>query len=254
MNELELDDVYPTNAISEKKIAFKDGIRDGFPIALGYLAVSFSLGITAKNAGLTAIQGFLTSFLVNASAGEYAGFTAIATMATYLEVILVILIANSRYLIMSCSLSQKLAPNTPWYQRLLIGFDITDELFAISIARPGFVSPYYYFGAMFITMPFWAGGTALGIIVGNLLPLELISAFSVALYGMFLAVIIPPARQNKIIGLFVILSFIASYAANYLPYISDLSSATRIIILTIILALIAAIFFPIKDKVGEQDV
>lgn len=255
MNELELtDDVCPVNAISEKKQAFKDGIRDGFPIALGYLAVSFSLGITAKNAGLTAFQGFLTSFLVNASAGEYAGFTAIATMATYLEVILVILIANSRYLIMSCALSQKLSPTTTWYQRLLIGFDITDELFAISIARPGFVSPYYYFGAMFITMPFWAGGTALGIVVGNLLPPQLISAFSVALYGMFLAVIIPPARQNKIIGLFVILSFIASYTANYLPYISEFSSATRIIILTIVLALTAAICFPIKEEKEQQNV
>ena len=156
MNELDIaDDVYPVDNISVKKQAFKDGIRDGFPIALGYLAVSFSLGITAKNAGLTAFQGFLTSFLVNASAGEYAGFTSIATMATYIEVFLVILIANSRYLIMSCALSQKLSPDIPWYQRILIGFDITDELFAISIARPNYLNPFYYFGAMFITMPCW---------------------------------------------------------------------------------------------------
>ena len=173
MNELDIaDDVYPVDNISVKKQAFKDGIRDGFPIALGYLAVSFSLGITAKNAGLTAFQGFLTSFLVNASAGEYAGFTSIATMATYIEVFLVILIANSRYLIMSCALSQKLSPDIPWYQRILIGFDITDELFAISIARPNYLNPFYYFGAMFITMPCWAGGTALGIVVGNLLPIQ----------------------------------------------------------------------------------
>lgn len=255
MNELDIaDDVYPVDNISVKKQAFKDGIRDGFPIALGYLAVSFSLGITAKNAGLTAFQGFLTSFLVNASAGEYAGFTSIATMATYIEVFLVILIANSRYLIMSCALSQKLSPDIPWYQRILIGFDITDELFAISIARPNYLNPFYYFGAMFITMPCWAGGTALGIVVGNLLPIQLISAFSVALYSMFLAVIIPPARKNKVIGVFVIISFIASYLSTYLPYISELSSATRIIILTIVLSLIASILYPVKTKDGEDNV
>ena len=246
MNELDIaDDVYPVDNISVKKQAFKDGIRDGFPIALGYLAVSFSLGITAKNAGLTAFQGFLTSFLVNASAGEYAGFTSIATMATYIEVFLVILIANSRYLIMSCALSQKLSPDIPWYQRILIGFDI---------ARPNYLNPFYYFGAMFITMPCWAGGTALGIVVGNLLPIQLISAFSVALYGMFLAVIIPPARKNKVIGVFVIISFIASYLSTYLPYISELSSATRIIILTIVLSLIASILYPVKTKDGEENV
>lgn len=255
MNELDIaDDVYPVDNISVKKQAFKDGIRDGFPIALGYLAVSFSLGITAKNAGLTAFQGFLTSFLVNASAGEYAGFTSIATMATYIEVFLVILIANSRYLIMSCALSQKLSPDIPWYQRILIGFDITDELFAISIARPNYLNPFYYFGAMFITMPCWASGTALGIVVGNLLPIQLISAFSVALYGMFLAVIIPPARKNKVIGVFVIISFIASYLSTYLPYTSELSSATRIIILTIVLSLIASILYPVKTKDGAENV
>lgn len=244
--------VNPTT-LSINKQAFKDGIHDGIPIALGYLAVSFSLGITAKNTGLTAFQGFFTSFLVNASAGEYAGFTAIATSATYLEILLVILIANSRYFIMSCALSQKLNTNIPWYQRMLIGFDVTDELFAISVARSGYLNPYYYFGAMFITLPCWAGGTALGIVIGNLLPIALISAFSVALYGMFLAVIIPPARKHKPIGIFVILSFISSYLANYLPYICELSDATRIIILTVVLASIASILFPINTKDGDNN-
>ena len=228
---------------SVNRQVFKDGMRDGIPIALGYLAVSFSLGIAAKNAGLSAFQGFLASL-----AGEYAGFTVIATMATYLEMFLVILIANSRYLIMSCALSQRMHPDTPWYHRLLIGFDITDELFAITIARPGYLNPFYTYGAMLVTIPCWSIGTALGIIAGNLLSVSLVSAFSVALYGMFLAVIIPPSRKNKIIGLFVLLSFVASYIANYVPYISGLSDATRIILLTIILASLAAVLFPVNQE------
>ena len=233
---------------SVNRQVFKDGMRDGIPIALGYLAVSFSLGIAAKNAGLSAFQGFLASLLTNASAGEYAGFTVIATMATYLEMFLVILIANSRYLIMSCALSQRMHPDTPWYHRLLIGFDITDELFAITIARPGYLNPFYTYGAMLVTIPCWSIGTALGIIAGNLLSVSLVSAFSVALYGMFLAVIIPPSRKNKIIGLFVLFSFVASYIANYVPYISGLSDATRIILLTIILASLAAVLFPVNQE------
>ena len=140
------------------------------------------------------------------------------------------------------------APDTPWYHRLLIGFDITDELFAITIARPGYLNPFYTYGAMLVTMPCWSIGTALGIIAGNLLSVSLVSAFSVALYGLFLAVIIPPAHQNKTIGLFVLISFVASYIANYLPYVCNLSDATRIILLTVILASVAAILFPIKQE------
>ena len=116
---------------------FCDGMRDGFPIALGYFAVAFSLGIAARNAGLTPVQGFLASILNNASAGEYAAFTLIAAKATYWEVAVITLIANARYLLMSCALAQRFSPATPFFHRLLIGYDVTDELFGITIARPG---------------------------------------------------------------------------------------------------------------------
>lgn len=241
---------YSEQKISNKTV-FREGMRDAIPIALGYLAVSFSLGITAKNAGLVPFEGFMASLLTNASAGEYAGFTVITAGATYLEMALVILIANSRYMIMSCAMSQKMDSSVPWYHRVLMGFDITDELFAITIARPGKINPYYFYGAMLLALPGWSVGTLLGIVIGNLLPLKAVSAFSVALYGMFLAVIIPPSRQNKIIAAFVIISFIASYVTTYLPYVSDLSSATRIIILTVAISSIAAIFFP-KDISEER--
>ena len=116
---------------------FCDGMRDGFPIALGYFAVSFSLGIAARHAGFTPLQGFLASLLNNASAGEYAAFTLVAAQATYLEVAIITLIANARYLLMSCALAQKFSPGTPFFHRLIIAYDVTDELFGITIARPG---------------------------------------------------------------------------------------------------------------------
>lgn len=226
----------------------REGFRDGIPIGLGYLAVSFSLGVAARNAGLSAFQGFLVSLLNNASAGEYAGFTVIAANGAYFEIFLMTLIANARYLLMSCALSQKFSPDTPLIHRIFVGYDVTDEIFGITIARPGMLDPFYSYGAILIAAPCWAGGTALGVIAGNLLPARAVSALSVALFGMFLAVIIPPARKNRVIALFVLISFAASFAATYLPLISQLSGGTRTIILTVLISAIAAILFPVNEE------
>ena len=226
----------------------REGIRDGIPIGLVYLAVSFSLGVAARNAGLSAFQGFLVSLLNNASAGEYAGFTVIAANGAYFEIFLMTLIANARYLLMSCALSQKFSPDTPLIHRIFVGYDVTDEIFGITIARPGMLDPFYSYGAILIAAPAWAGGTALGVIAGNLLPARAVSALSVALFGMFLAVIIPPARKNRVIALFVLVSFAASFAATYLPLISQLSGGTRTIILTVLISAIAAILFPVNEE------
>ena len=211
--------------------AFRDGARDGVPIALGYFAVSFSLGIVARNVGMT-------------SAGEYAGFTMIAAGAAYIEMAIVTLIANARYLLMSCAMSQRMDPEMPFFHRLLMAFDITDELFGITIARPGYLNPWYMYGAIALALPGWAVGTALGALAGNLMPWRLVSAFSVALYGMFLAIIIPPARKSRILAGLIAISFAASYLAEHLPGISSISSGTRTIILTVVLSSAAAILFP----------
>ncbi|MEE1517984.1 MAG: AzlC family ABC transporter permease [Lachnospiraceae bacterium] len=223
-------------------------MKDGIPIGLGYLAVSFSLGIMAKKAGLTPFQGFLASFLCNASAGEYAGFSIIAASATYIEMALAIFIANARYLLMSCALVQRFSPKTFIFHRLIMAFDITDEVFAISIARPGFLNPYYTYGAMTTTMPLWAMGTALGVMAGNMLPNRLVSAFSVALYGMFLAVIIPPARKDKIIAGIIVVCFTLSFLSCYIPFVKDMSDGTKTIVLTVLISTIAAIMFPHKEE------
>lgn len=232
---------------------FCEGMRDGVPIALGYFAVSFSLGIAARKAGFTPLQGFLASLLNNASAGEYAAFALIMTNASYLEVAVITLIANARYLLMSCALAQRFAPDTPIWHRFVIGYDVTDELFGITIARPGNLDPYYTYGAILLAAPAWASGTALGIIAGNLLPLRAVSALSVALYGMFLAIIIPPARKSRIVAALVAVSFALSFACNYLPGIASLSDGTRTILLTVLISGAAAVLFPVKDQEADED-
>ena len=239
--------------ISENdKMAFREGLHDGIPIGLGYLAVSFSLGIAARSAGLSAFRAFLASFLCNASAGEYAGFTLIAADAAYIEMVAVTLIANARYILMSCAMSQRMSPDTKLKHRLLMSYDITDELFGIAIARNGFLNPYYTYGAMLTSIPFWCTGTALGVVAGSLLPLRIVSAFSVALYGMFLAVIIPPARKNKVISGIIVVCFAASYAASELPVVSDISAGTRTVILTVVISAFAALLFPAKEEGDES--
>lgn len=241
----------------ENKSAFRIGLKNGIPIGLGYLAVSFSLGIAAKTAGLTPIQGFVVSLLCMASAGEYVGFLSIAAGAAYVEIAIATLVANARYLLMSTAMSQRMKPELSVKHRLLMAFGITDELFGIAIARPGYLNPYYSYGAFITSSLPWALGTSLGIIAGNMLPLRLVSAFSVALYGMFLAVIIPPARKDKIIAGLVVLSFAASYASTYLPFLRDMTDGTRTIILTVVISAIAAIAFPKKiehEDTMKQDV
>ena len=127
----------------KNKYYYLKGIKNGMPICLGYLAVSFTLGITARNAGMTAWQAMLTSLACNASAGQYAGFTVIAAGGTYFEMILMELVANARYLLMSCSLSQKFSSETGLLHRLLVGYDVTDEIFGVAVSEPGKLNPFY---------------------------------------------------------------------------------------------------------------
>ena len=238
------------------RTAFGEGMRDGIPIGLGYFAVAFALGVAARSAGLSPVQGFAASILCLASAGEYAGFTVIAASAPMFEMALITLIINARYLLMSTAISQKLSPDISPLHRLGVAYFITDEIFAIETRQEGDLNPFYTYGAGVVAAPLWALGTALGILVGNMMPVRLVSALSVALFGMFLAVIIPPARENRVILGLVTVSFAASFAVSRLPYLSSLSSGNRIILLTLILSAAAAVLFPRppeEDRLkGEQ--
>ena len=235
----------------ENRRALAEGFRDGTPIGLGYFVVSFTLGIVAKHVGLTPAQGFVMSFFNNASAGEYAALTVMMADAPYLEMIIITLVANLRYVLMSTVLSQKFSPTTPFYHRIFVGFDVTDEIFGISVARPGYLNPFYNYGAMLTALPGWSLGTACGIIAWYFFSPSAVSALSVALYGMFLAVIIPPAKKDKIIGVAVAISFALSFFAR--SFFPDISGGTRTIFLTILIAGAAAILKPIKEDSEEKN-
>ena len=239
----------------DNKAVFAEGMRAGIPIALGYLAVSFSLGIAAHNIGLSALQATLISFLCNASAGEKAAFDMIAVNASYIEMAVMVFIANARYLLMSCALSQRMEYGLSIGHRLAIGSVVVDEIFGVTIARNGYVNPYYCYGAMALAVPAWSLGTLLGAVAGDLLPALLVSAFSVALYGMFIAIIIPPARRDRIVALLIALCFGLSYAASTLPYLRDIPSGTRTIILTAGISAAAALLFPHieESEIADND-
>ncbi len=224
------------------------GIRDGVPIALGYFAVAFTLGIAARNAGFTGFQAFLASFLLNASAGEYAGFTLIAAGAGYFEVALMEAIANARYLLMSAALSQKFDSKTPLIHRLLVGYDVTDEIFGISIAVEGKLNPFYNYGAMTLALPGWSVGTLFGVLMGNILPANVVSALSVGLFGMFIAIIVPPARKDKVVAGLVVVSMVLSYIFTKVEFFAFIPEGVRVIALTVVISLAAAFLFPRKEE------
>ena len=230
------------------KTIFKLGITDGMPIALGYLAVSFSLGIQAKSAGINAFWATIMSLLNSTSAGEFAAIGIIAASGSYTELALSQLVINMRYMLMSCALSQRFDSDTKYIHRFFVSGGITDEIFGISIAQKK-LNPFYTYGAMSVAIPFWALGTCLGVIFGNILPNVVVNALSVALYGMFVAIIVPPAKKVRPVAIAVIISMLASFVCTKLPVICEISNGTKIIVLTIIISLIFALVAP-RDE-GE---
>jgi len=224
------------------------GLRDGIPIALGYFAVAFSLGIIASKAGLTAPMGFLSSFFTRASAGEYGTYTLVAVNAAYVEVVAMCMVVNLRYMLMSAALSQKIAPGTSWLHRLLMACCITDEVFGISVAHPGYTPPAYTYAAALISTLFWASGCAIGIMAGSLLPQPMVTALSMSLYGMFLAIIIPAAHKDRHVLYALMASFVLSGLCAMAPVVGQWSSGMRTVVLTILISSVAAWLKPIKTE------
>ena len=227
---------------------FVRGLRDGIPICMGYFAVSFALGITARGIGMTALQAGLMSAGMVASAGEFAAINLIASHAGVFEMITTCIVVNMRYFLMSCSLSQKLSPDLPFYHRFLLPYCITDEIFGLSSAVKGYLEPKYTYGMTIVSVAGWTTGTVLGVLLGNIMPGWAVNALSVSLYGMFLAIIIPPARQNRFIGGLVAVSMAASWAFSVIPLTRGISSGFKVIILTIALAAAAAALNPVDEE------
>ena len=235
-----------------KRESFRKGMKDGVPIGLGYFAVSFTFGMMAVAGGLSIWQAVLISLTNLTSAGQFAGLDIIFAGGSMWEMAMTQLIINLRYCLMSFSLSQKFRREESGILKYIAAFGITDEIFGISAAQEGKVSVFYNYGAMCVAIPGWTLGTLVGGISGSLLPDFMLSALSVAIYGMFLAIIIPPARKNRIVAALVLLSFALSFACNYLPGVSALSDGTRTIILTVVISAAAAVLFPVKQEETAQ--
>lgn len=227
---------------------FVRGMRDGIPICLGYFAVSFALGIAGRGVGMNAVQAFVMSLTMVASAGQFAAITLIGAGAGIIEMITTTIVVNLRYLLMSCSLTQKLSPETKLLHRLALSYCMTDEIFGLSISVDGFLRPVYTYGITVISVSGWCLGTVLGVVAGNILPALVTNALGVAMYGMFLAIIIPPSKENHFLGALVAVSMAASGLFSILPYLRAISSGFRVIILTILIAGIAAVIHPIEES------
>ena len=236
----------------DHKKNFINGMRDGIPIALGYLAVSFTLGIACRNIGMSAFDATVMSLTNLTSAGEFAALSIIVAGAGYWEMALSQFVINLRYMLMSASLSQKLAPDTPLYHRLLVGYGVTDEIFGISINVPGRLDPFYTYGAVSIASPAWALGTCLGVVLGNVLPDRIVVALSVALYGMFIAIVAPQAKAEKPILICVLLALLLSCLFNWMPLLNHVSAGLAIVICTVAAASVCALLFPVKEEEVQQ--
>lgn len=230
-----------------RKKQFLRGMRDGVPIGLGYFAVAFALGISAGNAGMNWFQSGLMSALMVASAGEYGAITVIAAAGSLVEMMVTTIIVNMRYLLMSCALSQKVDKSRSFIHRFFISLFVTDELFGIAVSKEGSFAPEYYYGASLVAVPMWVVGTSLGCAVGNIMPEAIGSSLVIALYGMFIAIVIPAAKKSRTLLVIVLSSCFCSAMFEIIPVIKNLSSGYIIIILTVAISAIAAWVRPIDD-------
>ncbi|MGN0264922.1 MAG: AzlC family ABC transporter permease [Oliverpabstia sp.] len=234
---------------------FLEGIRDGIPICLGYFSVSVAFGMTTVLAGMPLWAAVLISLTNLTSAGQFAGANLMLVGGNMAELGLTTLIINLRYFLMSLSVSQKVERKMSIRQRLAVSFGITDEIFAVSMQHRGDLSAAYMAGLIVTPVLGWTGGTLVGGAATSVMPEALSSALGIALYGMFIAVIIPPAREDRRVLFTVILAILASLAFAYMPGLKSLSGGWSIIIITIVVSGIAAWLFPREqesERKGEE--
>lgn len=235
-----------------KKQEFLEGLRDGLPICLGYFSVSMAFGLTAVMSGVPIWAAVVISLTNLTSAGQFAGMNLIAAQGALIEIGLTTLIINLRYFLMSISVSQKVDQKMSMKERMAVAFGITDEIFAVSMQRDHELTTAYMAGLIITPVLGWTSGTLVGAIATSFMPEALSNALGIALYGMFIAVIVPPAREQKNVLFAVVLAIAASVACNYLPVIQNLSGGWTIILITILVGGIAAWLFPVEEREGEE--
>lgn len=232
---------------------FKQGIKDGIPIAIGYFSVSFSFGIIAVKQGISVLQAVLTSASNITSAGQFAGLQIIVAGGTILEMILTQFIVNLRYALMSLSLSQKLDKNVSIKQRLIMAFANTDEIFATAMAHSKAVTMPYMAGLQSLPVLGWTFGTAVGAVAGDLLPASLCSALGLALYGMFVAIVVPAARKSVPVMVTVFLAIVINCLLYFLPVFHFVSTGIAVIISTVAASAVSAVLFPVPAQKDDMD-
>ncbi len=239
---------YERNTMKFQKNTYISGLYDGIPIALGYVSVSFSLGIQAASSGIPVLWMLLISMTNLTSAGEKAGIDIILAGGSLVEMAITQLMINSRYFLMSLSLSQRLTEEFNLPHRLAASFGVTDEIFAVASSKAHSVSPRYMYGL--ITLPYigWALGTFLGAAAGNILPEIVTNALGIALYGMFIAIVVPPTKKNPKLLAVVLPAVALSCLIYYLPALDFISDGFSIIISTVSAAIIGALLFPIETE------
>ena len=227
---------------------YKDGVRTGVPVGLGYFSVSFGFGAMAIAQGLNALDATLISATNLTSAGQFAGLTLIVAMGTLWEMIVTQIVINSRYSLMSIALAQRMGERIGFFPRLFIAFFNTDEIFALAMARPRPLSVPFMLGLG--TLPFfgWTGGTLMGALAGSVLPSDVRAALGVMLYGMFIAIVVPPAKQEKPVLITVVLALICSCLFAWIPALKTVSAGISIVICTVAAAAIAAALFPVAEE------
>ncbi|WP_041591609.1 AzlC family ABC transporter permease [Tepidanaerobacter acetatoxydans] len=230
---------------------FYKGLKHGIPIALGYIPVSFTFGLMAVKGGIPVAAAILISMTNLTSAGQFAGMNLIIEGASLIEIALTTFIVNLRYMLMSISLSQKLSNKITDFKKYILAFGITDEIFAISAVQPGELTSSYMAGL--ITIPYigWALGTAMGALTSSLLPSTLQSAMGIALYCMFIAIVVPAAKESKAALVVALTAITISSAFTWIPYINSLSTGWVIIIATIVASSIGAVIFPREEDEYE---
>jgi len=230
---------------------FRQGLTDGIPIALGYFSVSFGFGIQAAQGALSALTAAILSLTNVTSAGQLAGLKIILENGPLIELIIAEFIINIRYALMSISLTQKLDYRFRTPQRMIASFAMTDEIFAVAASKKGDIGPKYFYGLMLLPIAGWVLGTWSGAVAGNILPASVQSAMGIALYAMFLAIILPPSTENRAVAICVVASAALSVFIHVLPALSFISSGFSIVICAVIASVITAWLFPLKDEIEE---
>ena len=231
--------------------AYRTGIRRGLPVGLGYFSVSFGFGALAANQGVSAVEAGVMSALNLTSAGQFAGLTLVIAGAGLWEVILTQLVINSRYALMSIALSQRMGERIGFFQRLLIAFFNTDEVFALAMAEKQPLTTPFLLGLGLLPLVGWTGGTLLGALAGSILPELLRDALGVMLYGMFIAIVIPPARKERPVLAAVILAVVLSCLFAWVPGLKETTPGVAIVICTVAAAAVCAALFPIPEEAAE---